>query len=287
MLILNIDLLISAVRYFILSPVSCSITTTFPRKSIPPAGSIFDGHNQLINWRQVQSFHIFLNPPDPTPAAILLPPSEKPMNHIRPSTGDSFFAPPRTTIRPETILHHPHEPAHDADLDPETRRWLVAYPTDPELVPLIGSMRQGRENDDFILSDVGLLYLRPDGDEPALLVPPAGTIRDELIADAHVDPGGEGEGGHVSYEEMMTQLGGVFWWMTMESDVMAFVEGCKACEEVKLKPGMTPVPFTGVTGWASELGEKTAAGPGESAMAADMAFAMRAAKEDAEKDALG
>ena len=213
---------------------------------------------------------------------MLLPFSEKPMDHIRRSSGNSFFAPPRATFRPDTLASHgATEPLPGGDLDPETRRWLMAYPADPELVPLIGSLRQGKESDDFILSDVGLLYLRPEGDEPALLVPPGGAIREEIIIDAHVQ-----DGGHQGYEVMMEQLGGVFWWMSMEAEVRMFCEGCEDCgEERELKPGMTPVPFTGVTGWAD--GEETARGPGESAMAAEMAFAMRAAHEDAERDALG
>ena len=179
----------------------------------------------------------------------------------------------------------------NGQLDPETRRWLAAYPSDPELVNLIGTLRQGKENDDFILSEVGLLYLRPEGDEPALLVPPAGKIREELISDAHIQDETEDEHIHRSYEEMMEQLGLVFWWMTMEEDIRVFIETCADCKgkERELRPGMTTVPFTGVTGWADELGEGRTAGvgPGESAMAAEMAFAMRQANEEAQRDALG
>lgn len=189
----------------------------------------------MVNLLQVESFNTFLNPPEPTPAAILLPSSEKPMNHIRRSSGASFFAPPRTTIRPDTFGPDAAiEAMPGADLDPETRRWLAAYPSDPELVSLIADLRQGKDNDDFILSEVGLLYLRPEGDEPALLVPPAGPIRNEIINDAH-----DADDAHQGYEKMMEELGGVFWWMSMPADVRAFCEGCEECQKrpKELKPG--------------------------------------------------
>lgn len=273
---LTLDSMMSAVKYLLFSPVR----TPCPTLSVSVI-SLCANRDCL----QARSFNLFLNPPDPTPAALLLPPSEKPMNHVRPKSGDSFFAPPRTTIRPDTVAP-PAALLPGADLDPETRRWLAAYPADPDLVPLIAGLRQGKENDDFILSDVGLLYLRPEDDEPALLVPPAGSIRHELLTDAHLQS--ETGSGHSGAGEMLDQLGEVFWWMKMEVDVRAFCEGCVECKAKvrELGPGMTSLPFTGVTGWA-EMGEGKTAGPGESAMAAEMAFAMRRAEEEAERDALG
>jgi hypothetical protein len=187
-------------------------------------------------------------------------------------------------------------PIPGADLDPETRRWLLAYPNDPELVPLIASLRGGQENDDFILSDVGLLYLKPDTeDEPALLIPPDhGDIRKEIIQDAHLLLDEiTGHPAHLDLEDISRELGQTFWWMNIEEDVKAYVDQCPGCKYDKggvgglagLKPGMTPVPYTGVTGWTEEMktrgGLDTAAdgGIGQSAMAAEMAFAMRKAQE--------
>ena len=86
-----------------------------------------------------------------------------------------------------------------ADMDEETIRWLAAYPADPDLVPLIERVKDANQKiaaglevpeDDFILSDVGLLYLRPDAsgvgaEQDALLVPPRGAIRDEILEDTH------------------------------------------------------------------------------------------------------
>lgn len=102
--------------------------------------------------------------------------------------------------------------------------------------------------------------------------------------------------------------------MEMEEDIQALVAACPICtkegprtatggeKEVlvqerkvrmsQLAPGMTPLPFTGVTGWTG-LGTGTA-NPngkegaqtglvtiGESAMAAEIAFATRKAEEEA------
>ena len=226
------------------------------------------------------------------------------MAHIRNISGSSFFA-PRTTLAVDAMTgRETIPPLPGSDLDPETRRWLTAYPADPELVPLIASLRQKNgENDEFILSDQGLLYLRPDGDEAALLVPPAGDIRKEIIEDSHLAPDDEsGHPIHLETDEIIDELAQTFWWMGMEDDVKKYVDGCAGCKYDKggvggiagLKPGMTPVPFTGVTGWTAEMrtgaGGVTGglkAGPGESAMAAEMAFAMRQAEEQAEKDRLG
>ena len=175
------------------------------------------------------------------------------------------------------------------ELDEETRRWLVAYPSDPELVPLIAALRGGEDNDDFLLSEVGLVYLRPDAeDEAALLVPPAGEIRRELIEDAHIPlpPDKEvnpDELEHRTVEDILAELNETFWWMTMEQDVVEYVKTCEECarRRIELKPGMTAVDYTGVTVWTAG-GKKTAKDKvGESAMAAEMAFAMRKAEEEA------
>ncbi|OCF36081.1 hypothetical protein I316_01953 [Kwoniella heveanensis BCC8398] len=150
-------------------------------------------------------------------------------------------------------------------LDEETIRWLAAYPTDEELVPLINSLRAKRKpnpkgsgtssadegESDFILSDVGLLYLRPsassttsteeDYEGQALLVPPRGVIRLELLEDAHLDSvdtliqedgvGGEDGSAHNSVEVMMSVLGKTFWWNDMFLDVEDYIASCKICRE--------------------------------------------------------
>ncbi|RXK39138.1 hypothetical protein M231_03643 [Tremella mesenterica] len=237
------------------------------------------------------SIHNFLHPPEPVPTA-LFPPWEK-MQHVRTSSA-SMFLPPETAPPLPVPL-----PVVEEELDPETKRWLDAYPSDPELVPLIESLREGQENDDFILSDVGLLYLRPsdpDSDEPALLVPPAG-VRTELLEDVHLAPDEEGQSAHHLADEMLKILSETFWWVGMEEDVRAYIGKCGYCalredkEQEKdwmegrsppaLKPGMTPVEFTGVDWTANDTGVVADRwGVGESAMAADMAVAMRKAQED-------
>ena len=214
---------------------------------------------------------------------------------IRRESGESFFA-PRTAIADtrtvHTVLTVPPDGAV-AELDEETRRWLAAYPADRALVSLIADLRSGRNNDDFLLSDEGLLYVRPSGpDEVALLVPPRGVV-DEILEDAHHEPDEAGNSTHMPMEGMLEVLSVTFWWMTMEEDVARYVAGCAGCAYDRggvagvegYKPGMTPVPFTGVTGWTAGVSEK--GGPGDSAMAAEMAFAMRKAEEDAERDRLG
>lgn len=220
----------------------------------------------------------------------MLPPEMKPMAHIRNASGASFFAPRATIADTRTIQSIP--PVPGAELDEETRRWLIAYPADEELVSLIADLRTGGENDDFILSDQGLLYVRPGDDEPALLVPPKGEIRAEILEDAHHEPDENGNSAHGDKREMMEILGETFWWMSMEEDVEAYIERCVGCAYDRggvagiagLKAGMTPVPFTGITGWTAGMTE--GGGPGDSAMAAEMAFAMRKAEEEAAKDAL-
>jgi len=222
----------------------------------------------------------------------MLPLEVKPLKHIRNTSGGSFFAPCATVADPALQTIHSNAPlAPGAELDDETRRWLVAYPADEELVNLIADIRTGAQNDDFILSDEGLLYLRPENDEPALLVPPRGEIRRELLEDAHHEPDENGNSAHCSAEAMIYSLNETFWWQGMEQDVEGFVSQCAGCKYDRggvagvngLKAGMTPVPYTGVTGW-TEKGDagSHASGIGASAMAAEMAFAMRKAEEQAE-----
>jgi hypothetical protein len=250
----------------------------------------------------------FLNPPLPSPTALLLP-SLPLMRRTINSTG-SFFA-PRTTLPPLTAgpdlmaftdTSAPPLPIDPSELDPETIRWLAAYPSDEDLVPLIASLRSGRDNEDFVLSDVGLLYLKPEEgeDENALLVPPHGVIRRELLEDAHLEllEGEEGGGSaHWGPQTMLGKLEETFWWPDLDLDVEAFVSQCAVCVgngtredervERELKPGMTPVPFTGVTGWTGMDTGVLQRGVGESAMAAEMAFAQRKAEEEVQRDALG
>ncbi|WVQ80424.1 hypothetical protein IAT38_002529 [Cryptococcus sp. DSM 104549] len=248
-------------------------------------------------------------PPDPSPSVLFLPSSSKPMQHIRHTNASSFFAPHQPTLLRDTasasayphvldgVYHDPDAPplppaqGLDMELDPETVRWLAAYPTDDELVALIGDLRMGRENDDFLLSDVGLLYLRPAGDDdPALLVPPRGAIRDELISDAHLDPApGQtpppaGTSAHNSAGVMLEVMGDTFWWNGMAGDCQKWEDECGVCrerrrrEEIEERTGMTAVPWTGVTGWTK--GDDAV---GESEMAAEMAVAMRRAQEEADR----
>jgi hypothetical protein len=182
-------------------------------------------------------------------------------------------------------------PLPPSEVDDETRRWLAEYPKDPELVPLITDLRQGGHNDDFLLSDVGLLYLRPDEDDlhgrgAALLVPPNGVIRAEVLEDAHIGQEGEGQGEHKGYLGMMSQLGEVFWWVGMEEDVENCIAKCGCARtgtgmggagEAEPEDGRSM--YTGVTGWSGvDEDEKR-----EHALAAEMAIAMRRADEDAKK----
>ncbi|WWD22346.1 hypothetical protein CI109_106837 [Kwoniella shandongensis] len=257
------------------------------------------------------NFSTFLRPPSPSPTVLLLPASEKKMQHIRPYTnGSSFFAPRQTTVSgqvpstdrqarrptanglpPDTafpLLSPQTASVPSSELDPETIRWLAAYPHDKELVNLISDLRSGRENDDFLLSEVGLLYLRPTDDaEAALLVPPQGEIRRELIEDAHFDPVPSGSpsssqsaSAHNDLDTMMEVLSQTFWWNGMSKDVRQWLDGCKVCQERKRREvmeqraGMTAVPWTGVT-----QGNDTTMG--QSAMAAEMAYAIRKAEEEA------
>lgn len=158
------------------------------------------------------------------------------------------------------------------------------YPRDQELVPLINDLRSGGNNDDFILSDVGLLYLRPDDQDPngaALLVPPNGVIRQEVLQDVHIDE----EGKHLGYLAMTGQLGEVFWWVGMEEDIELEIGRCETCRTALRGGDQTGVTddgrsmYTGVTGWTGvDEDEKR-----ENALAADMAIAMRRADEEAKK----
>jgi hypothetical protein len=176
---------------------------------------------------QNSEWNTFLQPPAPTTAAVMLPVDTKPVAHVRDGQGDSFYALRGTIADTERMSLQRETLAPGGELDNETRRWLVAYPTDPDLVPLIASLRKGEPNEDFILSDVGLLYIRPGEDEPALLVPPKGYIREELLQDAHEDVE-EGQG-HQSGAIMIEVLGETFWWDTMEDDVKEYVAKCYQC----------------------------------------------------------
>ncbi|ORX33590.1 hypothetical protein BD324DRAFT_217041 [Kockovaella imperatae] len=123
------------------------------------------------------SWSTFLHPPEPSAAAIMLP-SRGRLEHVRPTSDrSSFFArqpsavPIMTTYSAAQGFGEVEIPENPGQMDDETRRWLAAYPSDPELVELIASLQSGQENDDFLLSDVGLVYLRPETeDQQALLM---------------------------------------------------------------------------------------------------------------------
>lgn len=67
----------------------------------------------------------------------------------------------------------------------ETSRWLQQYTISESLLPIISLLKNGAEQDPYVLSDAGLLYHyidNPENDmEVPRLVPPEGAIRDELI----------------------------------------------------------------------------------------------------------
>jgi hypothetical protein len=91
---------------------------------------------------------------------------------------------------------------------------------------------------------------------------------------------------------MMSKLGETFWWPGIDDDCREIVEGCERCQgdgvvrDVEMKPGMTPLPFTGMRMDDGGLQTALATNAGESAMAADMAFAMRRAEDDARRVSL-
>lgn len=210
----------------------------------------------------------------------------------------TFYAPPTSarytrgqTLFPSHLQGNqtgglpPLPPTEAMEQDDETRRWLLEYPKDPELVPLITDLQAGGHNDDFLLSDVGLLYLRPDEQDAngaALLVPPNGVIRAEVLEDAHIGDDGE----HKAFLGMLSQLGEVFWWVGMEQDIERHIARCGVCagntdngkyQGAGAEDGRSM--YTGVTGWTG-VDEKERR---EEAMAADMAIAMRKAEEDAKR----
>ena len=209
-----------------------------------------------------RSLHTFLHPPDPWP--IPTGPNEGtprtllPRRH--PSGSSSFFA---------ASPHLSTLPAPTPALDPETIRWLSAYPADPELVPLIASLKSGVANSDFVLSDTGLLYVKPEGDEPALLVPPAGPIRGELLEDAHFEIAEHRDAG-----AMVEKVSETFWWPSVEDDAGRFVHRCGRCRERG-----DAEPLTGLTGWTRD--------DAGSEKEVERAVAERKAQEKAERDALG
>lgn len=237
----------------------------------------------------------------------------------RGSRASTFFAAPTTARLSRGRTLHQHRPGHDIDgtepalpgseLDEETRRWLIEYPQDPELVPLIASLRKGGQNDEFVLSEVGLLYLRPDESDPtgaALLVPPNGVIRREILEDTHIDPQDQE---HRGYEEMLDELERVFWWVGMEDDIDTYMSKCVSCAQRQLErgtatgsgsgSGRVQLPrseqgqigtmddedgskstYTGITGWT---GDEDIEGEQEGDIAVEMAVAMRKANEDAQR----
>lgn len=212
----------------------CGINTILPtRRKLSPSA-----HAEL----QPDSFRLFSSPPDPTPSAVLLPASEKPMRHIvLPGAEESFYI-PRKSLPPlsnPTVVPAPVPIGAEA-LDEETMRWLAAYPQDASLMPLINRLRDGEDDSEFVLSDVGLLYLRPSADETALLVPPRGRIREELLEDAHLGetPSAEqhrGEATHCGPSRMFESLSETFWWQGMKSDVEKYVRHCGVCSGEKAK----------------------------------------------------
>jgi hypothetical protein len=239
------------------------------------------------------------------------------MRHVRNTGAVSYFAPqenelpggrrdtastagPAAPALPRTSGLRSVRTATAQSIDHETVRWLAAYPLDPDLVSLMADLRAGEDSDDFVLSDAGLLYLRPDPAEgqsgDALLVPPAGQIRAELLRDAHyevVEQGDEGGSAHWGPETMLARMGETFWWPGIDDDCRGLVEDCARCMGdgvdggkarlvgTDMKPGLSPLPFTGMRTDGPMTALDTRAG--ESAMAADMAFAMRKAEDEARR----
>lgn len=190
-------------------------------------------------------------------------------------------------------------------VDEETQRWLSEYPHDPELVPLMNGLAQGVADDEFVLSEVGLLYFRPDESDPtgaALLVPPNGLIRLEILGDSHIDIDAQAQGRHRhrDYEEMLNELENVFWWVGMEQDIESHLAQCQLCHQAQAEPqpqqhqserGIvgwksdndgSKSTYTGITGWTGEDTQEVD-DDDDGNMAVEMAVAMRKANEDAQR----
>ncbi|KAK6905109.1 hypothetical protein I204_07903 [Kwoniella mangroviensis CBS 8886] len=226
---------------------------------MPPMTVLFTLDTFILSfiyfWNFKRNFYILLNPPSPSPRVLLLPASENTvLQHHRQTGIQSFFA-PISAVHPATTKERMVDTYLDPttttggevalNLDEETIRWLRAYPSDEELLPLIADLRKGKyhTHPHFLLSDIGLLYLRPppggDEEESALLVPPKGVIRLELLQDAHLDyhphEGGtlddRGLEAHNGLEIMIQSLNQNFWWNGMEIDCKEFIENCQFCFE--------------------------------------------------------
>lgn len=184
------------------------------------------------------------------------------------------------------------------EIDDETARWLHGYPHDQELqgiMTCIAKAAEGAESDtEFVLSDVGLLYIRPDVgteiEQDPLLVPPVGIIRQEILEDAHViEDQYDGRLHHLPNNDTLREVAQTYWWPSLEHDVFNLVKSCSQCtggldpfgdptthvEHERRQSGMYTEP-TGVTGWT---GLPTTRSRGDSAMAAEMAVAIRKAQE--------
>lgn len=127
-------------------------------------------------------------------------------------------------------------------------------------------------------------------------MPPRGQIRQELMDDAHHQLDDHAASRHCPADQMLKDLSETFWWREMDIDVEDYILQCAGCKYDKggvagvrgMKAGMTPVPFTGVTGWTGDMtAHGGVTGVAESAMAAEMAFAMRKAEEQVAMDRLG
>ena len=188
--------------------------------------------------------------------------------------------------------------APGAVVDEETQRWLSEYPHDPELVPLMNGLAQGVPNDEFVLSEVGLLYLRPDESDPtgaALLVPPNGLIRREILSESHIDI--DAQGRHRGYDQMLNELEKVFWWVGMEQDIESHLAQCPLGHQTqpqhhqsergvvgwKSDNDGSKSTYTGITGWTGDDSQEVDDDDDNGNMAVEMAVAMRKANEDAQR----
>ncbi|WWC85716.1 uncharacterized protein L201_000582 [Kwoniella dendrophila CBS 6074] len=234
-------------------------------------------------WNFKYHFKIFLNPPSPSARVLLLPESENNLTfkHYKRRTGlQSFFAPisAKTEFTDQFILNGNNNDTNhnnnenntyldnpnnhivqlintetEIELDEETIRWLRLYPEDSELVLLISSLKRKKQqqqqqtpNHDFLLSDIGLLYLRPNSfilscsdnnnqeehNINALLIPPKGIIREELLEDSHLNFDSESNNEkHNDLDTMINILLKSFWWNGLEIDCKEYIENCKICFE--------------------------------------------------------
>jgi hypothetical protein len=106
------------------------------------------------------------------------------------------------------------------------------YAADEHFRPIVEGLSAGNSQrlwDNYRLVDGVLYYIHPTREKWVVCIPATGTLRADLLHDAHDAE----SAGHLGSEKTLLEVSRLYFWPRMSRDVKRYVHSCDSCQRNK------------------------------------------------------